>query len=312
MTALLVGLLLGVQDAPAKTTPQLLRELNHDDPAVRKAAFQTLRDAGNSSLKRTLTSLANRWLKTAVKERQRAVRALRKEARKGFNPAAFEEKRREVLDLLAKGNTAAMKPKVQAMWKEFYFDPADAAKDPDLAAATARVKELASWLAPLDDAADVAGKLSAAFQAADGAEVMLLAPRRDQATLRQNAPILAKLPAEEARFLTMLNRYRMLVGKAALRIDPRLCDAAREHSKDMHDHDFFSHTSPLPGKRTFGDRAARHKTGASAENIYTGSPEADGPFWGWFGSLGHHRNNLRDGSTFGVGNHGKLWTLMLG
>ena len=41
-----------------------------------------------------------------------------------------------------------------------------------------------------------------------------------------------------------------------------------------------------------------------------GSDTAEGAFWSWFFSLGHHQNMLRDYAELGVGNHVKHWTQM--
>ena len=117
---------------------------------------------------------------------------------------------------------------------------------------------------------------------------------------------------EERLFLSRLNRYRVLVGKSAVQIDLKLCNASRDHSKDMDEHEFFSHDSPLTGKRKFNDRAKLAGTSASAENIYRGNKLAEGPFWAWFKSAGHHKNMLREAGRAGVGIHEKTWTLMMG
>jgi uncharacterized protein YkwD len=100
------------------------------------------------------------------------------------------------------------------------------------------------------------------------------------------------------------------VGKVPLRLNSKLCDAAREHCKDMVEKDFFDHISPLPGKKTPGDRAARHGASAGGENILMGDSVPEDAFWGWFSSLGHHKNMVGDYSEIGVGNHQKHWTQM--
>ena len=80
----------------------------------------------------------------------------------------------------------------------------------------------------------------------------------------------------------------------------------------MNEHKFFSHTSPLRGKKTFSDRAARHKTRANSENIYRGSRKAEDAFWVWFLSLSHHKNMVREATSSGVGNNGRTWTMLTG
>ena len=61
--------------------------------------------------------------------------------------------------------------------------------------------------------------------------------------------------AKEKGQLRVLNDYRMLLGIHPLEMDVRLYLAARDHSRDMLRLQFFSHDSPVPGKRSFGDRA---------------------------------------------------------
>jgi len=114
----------------------------------------------------------------------------------------------------------------------------------------------------------------------------------------------------EALGILDLNRIRLLLRMKPLRIDPRLCAAARDHSSDMKRLGFFSHTSKISDKKTFQDRAANFNTNARAENI----AKADKPRevnMNWYHSPGHHKNMLRTGfSAIGLGNAGRYWTQM--
>lgn len=122
-----------------------------------------------------------------------------------------------------------------------------------------------------------------------------------------------KVPEEEARGIEECNILRMLVGLDPLVLDPRLCDAARDHSKDMAEHGFFAHASPIPGKASPGDRAKNFRTTCSGENIYMGSPSAHAANMGWFYSPGHHKNMFSAGhQRIGLGNHGRHWTQKFG
>jgi uncharacterized protein YkwD len=123
----------------------------------------------------------------------------------------------------------------------------------------------------------------------------------------------AELPEPERAGIEELNTMRLLVGLPALRLDPKLCEAARGHSEDMKKHRFFSHTSPLPGKRTPGDRAKRAGTTGSGENIFAGSRSPQGANRGWFHSPGHHKNMFSDRyRRVGLGNFESHWTQMFG
>lgn len=134
-------------------------------------------------------------------------------------------------------------------------------------------------------------------------------------TLKKNAELAEKeeLPEAEARGLRELNEMRLLVGLSALVIDPKLCEAARGHSRDMQEHNFFSHTSPLKGKETPSKRAAEAGTSGGGENIYMGSTRPEDANRGWFFSPGHHKNMFRGNyRRVGLGNHGRHWTQMFG
>jgi uncharacterized protein YkwD len=120
-----------------------------------------------------------------------------------------------------------------------------------------------------------------------------------------------RIRPEEARGVHDLNVIRFLLGLKPVRIDVKLCQAARGHSRDMAERGFFSHQSPVPGKKTPWARAARHGTKASSENIFKGSSSPEAVNLGWFHSPGHHRNMLNSGATFvGLGHCRGHWTQM--
>lgn len=121
------------------------------------------------------------------------------------------------------------------------------------------------------------------------------------------------IPAEEARGIEECNLMRLYVGLNALELDPKLCEASRDHSKDMAEQNFFAHESPVPGKKTPWDRAAKAGTTASGENIYAGSADSHSANMGWFYSPGHHKNMFSPGQRrIGLGQHGSHWTQMFG
>jgi len=178
---------------------------------------------------------------------------------------------------------------------------------------------------PKDDAkADAAAKPDAPDPAAPKFEETLVAdedlcclcalPPADDGrkTLIDNVPLEAKLPLEEARGLRDLNRIRLLLGLKALKIDLLLCDAARDHSKDMATKGFFAHESPVPGKKQPWDRAKNFGTTASAENISMGVTTGAEVNQQWFHSPGHHKNMLGAHVRMGLGNFQKHWTQMFG
>jgi hypothetical protein len=324
MRIFVIALLLGAaalgQDAAPD--PQITAEhwkgFEADDAATRKAAFDELRKLTDSStqtrLRRSLQSSAASWLKKASVERTRVLRALAVASRKGFNAVEFAAKQKEMLSLLAAGNTKAMEAPVKKMWKEFYFDPAEADKDEKFAAARDRAVEAARWQKDLGvPEKEQAGKsIAATFRTLDDTHLFQLLSKRDLKIMSDNAALRDALPAGEYQQAWITNLYRMLLGKAPLKLNPKLCEAAREHCQDMVEKNFFDHMSPVPGKRTPGDRARLKGASAGGENILMGDSEPDDAFWGWFSSLGHHKNMVGDYAEIGVGNFQKHWTQMFG
>jgi hypothetical protein len=118
-------------------------------------------------------------------------------------------------------------------------------------------------------------------------------------------------PAEFAGTLE-LNRIRIALGLNALRIDEKLGNAARDHSKDMVNLGFFAHESPVEGKKTPYDRASRAGTSASSENIAQGHGTGEGAIEGWWYSPGHHKNMLGSHGRTGLGRHETTWTQLFG
>lgn len=104
-----------------------------------------------------------------------------------------------------------------------------------------------------------------------------------------------------------------------LTMDPALRCAARLHSKDMADRNFFNHTNP-DGESPW-DRMGKAGYGQytnAGENIAAGSPTAAGTMDQWMGSDGHCANIMNpDFEHIGVGyypggQYGHLWTQVFG
>lgn len=122
-----------------------------------------------------------------------------------------------------------------------------------------------------------------------------------------------KVPEPERIGVADANLIRLLAGYSALEIDPKLCDAGRDHSKDMATLSFFAHESPVAGKKTPFIRANNFGTSASGENIYMGSTDPKGANKAWFYSPGHHRNMFNAGHRrIGLGQHNRHWTQLFG
>jgi uncharacterized protein YkwD len=75
---------------------------------------------------------------------------------------------------------------------------------------------------------------------------------------------------------------------------------------------FFAHESPVEGKRTPGDRAAKAGTSGGAENIARGQRTAKSANQAWWYSPGHHKNMLGGHARIGLGRKDDFWTQMFG
>lgn len=131
--------------------------------------------------------------------------------------------------------------------------------------------------------------------------------------MEANKKLQASVPPEEAQGVLLTNELRATLGLTALALDPKLCNAARGHSKDMVEKNFFAHDSPVPGKHSPWDRAKAAGTSASAENIFAGSPKPEDAIMAWWHSPGHFVNMLNPGhKRMGMGRHAGDWTQMFG
>lgn len=157
-------------------------------------------------------------------------------------------------------------------------------------------------------------QLSATLDADLAARAAAATPmsQRDARTLQANDALADGIDPQERAGVLELNRIRLLLGLPLLLIDAKLCAAARDHATDMVKLGFFSHTSPVDGKATFVDRAARAGTSASAENIAAGQATGADAIRAWWYSPGHHKNMLSDALRVGLGRYQNHWTQMFG
>jgi uncharacterized protein YkwD len=192
----------------------------------------------------------------------------------------------------------------------------------DVASAWRRAAEKAPDKAPAENhksssaasAPPAAEALEKDLSAKEELAAMMATPMtdKDRQVLLDNVAVAKGLDPSEAKGILILNLLRVRLGIGALAIDPKLCDAARGHCKDMKEKNFFSHESPVPGKKTPWDRAKLAGASAGAENIYTGSKKPEDAIEGWWHSPGHHKNMLGNDRRAGLGRFDTLWTMMLG
>jgi hypothetical protein len=135
---------------------------------------------------------------------------------------------------------------------------------------------------------------------------------RDRSAIEANETLRATMDPQEIAGTTALNRLRWLLGLPLLHIDAKLAAAARDHSLDMETLGFFAHESPVAGKKSPSDRAARFGTSGGAENIASGQESGPAAVQSWWYSPGHHRNMLGGHGRVGLGRHARKWTQMFG
>jgi hypothetical protein len=119
---------------------------------------------------------------------------------------------------------------------------------------------------------------------------------------------IAALNMGEREEFILTNEYRRMYRHRPLALSPKLHNAAREHATEMSKLGYFSHFSPVAGRKTPYDRMklCGYAFGCS-ENIALNGAAA-GAHDAWLHSSGHHRNLLSPSHTeFGIGNDGRNW-----
>lgn len=125
-------------------------------------------------------------------------------------------------------------------------------------------------------------------------------------------PTTAELTVAQ-QVLDLVNGERTQRGLNPLVLNNALNTAAFNHSKDMNDNNYFSHTGQ--DGSSFGQRVGRtNYTGfARAENIAGGQTTAQQVHNAWMNSTGHRDNILLpDVTDMGLGKSGTIWTQIFG
>ncbi len=135
------------------------------------------------------------------------------------------------------------------------------------------------------------------------------------ALLRSNSYAYGVQPTNnEVQQVRITNDYRLLMGRPALEVDPRLVASARDHAQDMTRLGFFAHESPIADKRSPHQRMAlAGYPGGGGENISLGSIAPLATHLAWYNSSGHHRNILGPSwQAMGSGQDGQHWVQNFG
>lgn len=115
---------------------------------------------------------------------------------------------------------------------------------------------------------------------------------------------------EDRKHVAVLNDYRLMLGKGAVKINLTLCEAATRHSQYMKKVGRIGHNMQgHPDGVTPQDRAKRAGFGGSvAENCLMGAGDGATAVWQWYRAAEHHRNMIAGHSVIGVGHAGTYWT----
>lgn len=115
----------------------------------------------------------------------------------------------------------------------------------------------------------------------------------------------------EQRVVALVNEQRAANGLAPLTLNEKLANVARVKSQDMHDKNYFSHTSPTYGSPFDMMRSFGITYRSAGENIAMGYTSPEAVMEGWMNSPGHRANILNASFTqIGVGYvaSGNYWT----
>lgn len=117
----------------------------------------------------------------------------------------------------------------------------------------------------------------------------------------------------EQEVTKLVNQERAKAGLAPLKLDWELSRVAKFKSQDMHDRNYFSHTSPTYGSPFNMMKDFGIKYRSAGENIAKGQRSAKEVVNAWMNSSGHRANILNKNFThIGIGyvKDGNYWTQM--
>ena len=120
--------------------------------------------------------------------------------------------------------------------------------------------------------------------------------------------------------LKLINSYRISKGLQPLKLNGRLSEAAREHSRDLARHDRISHYGSDGSDPLLRVQRTGYPVHLAAENVGTGQASLAEVFKGWQKSPGHNENLLLKGAKeMGIAlvvdpgtEYKTFWTLVLG
>lgn len=153
-------------------------------------------------------------------------------------------------------------------------------------------------------AIDTAPKLGIAIDRNLSTDLVTLDPASANETITLQLGPLGTLtpdPIAEEQMLELINRERAAAGAGPLKLDERLRDVARQHSREMFELDYFSHSSPVSGSPADRLRAAQVPAVTMGENLAY-APNVQIAHEGLMNSPSHRANILQPEFTrLGIG-----------
>jgi uncharacterized protein YkwD len=120
---------------------------------------------------------------------------------------------------------------------------------------------------------------------------------------------------DQVQYAEILNERRVILGLRPYLLAEKLSAACDQHSEEMVKMKYFSHESPVPANKGFGDRVrnAGFEGNGSGECIYAGGSAAAAAHTGWWYSDGHRLILYANGPTAqGIGKYATTWTFLTG
>ena len=278
--------------------------------ALEKVRRDAARTVGAVLSERAAAGIAQRLVQTLAPRREQVLKLIMDEGRYPDSKSKPAKGQDEVDRLVGELRAAWTDPLALAASEL----PEVAQRLTEAGPAFDRLRELDALLAVLDPETEPAAPAGDDLRAALNTLVRRALETPEWRAIREANAAAAYLAPEEQDHLVVLNDYRIMLGLAPLESDVRLWRAARGHSRDMAERGFFSHDSPLPGKKEPYDRAKLEGyQRASGENIHRGRTTGAEAFDSWYHSPGHHRNMVREKQRqIGVGHYQSNWTQLFG
>ena len=118
---------------------------------------------------------------------------------------------------------------------------------------------------------------------------------------------------QQREMVSLLNKNRLMMGLECLEIDPLLCKICIEHSQDMEERKFFSHTGSDGKGYEQRARDVDWNGGTWAEVIYAGSVSTKAVYDAWWKSEDNRPKLFEKRlNRIGVGIVNKTWTVVVG